>query len=64
MLKKALYLKSEFEEDRQTKKRSEYGQYIIFYSGHGKIVEGETMGIDKNGEDIKIEFFVTKIGSK
>ena len=55
MLDIALYLKSEFEKDRKTKKRSEYGQYIIFYSGHGKIVEGETMGIDKNGDDIKLE---------
>ena len=40
LLQKALYLKSEYENDRKTKKWSEYGQYIIFYSGHGKIVEG------------------------
>jgi len=42
----------------------EYGQFIIFYSGHGKIFDARTMGIDQEGENIDIEKFVTDIGCR
>ena len=35
--------------------------YFIYYSGHGRLINGETCGIDKIGNNIKLEEFVLKI---
>lgn len=43
------------------KLNNEYGQFLIFYSGHGKTVGTKTFGIDEDGNDIDLEKFVTDI---
>ena len=46
---------------RKISKKSQQGIYIIYYSGHGRLVNGKTMGVDKDGKNIDLEKFVYEI---
>jgi len=39
-------MKDKTDDDSQLKTKNDYGVFIIFYSGHGRIIDGKTMGID------------------
>ncbi len=39
----------------------EHGQYFIYFSGHARVVNGRTMGIDICAYDIDLEKFVTNL---
>jgi len=51
--------------DAKTKKANGiYSQYFIYYSGHGRMNNNSTMGIDLENNDIEIEEFVYSIASR
>ncbi len=52
-------MKDKTDDNGELKTKIDYGLFIIFYSGHGRIIDGKTMGIDQNGADIDLEGLVT-----
>ena len=41
-----------------SKPEGAYSQYLIYYSGHGRMAKNKTMGIDLENNDVEIEDFV------
>ena len=58
VLNSAKYFGSRYEPDKKTKKERQIGTFIIYFSGHGKLIDGQTVGVDCNGDNIPIEEFV------
>ena len=49
---------------RKADREKKFGQYFIYYSGHGRIEGAYNMGIDKNDNDINLDKMVIDIACR